>query len=143
MFAGTNAVGLVVQGIILSWILKIEKKCDCSKDWRRDYIKYVSIINIALTFLMLFLITFMRQKLINGITGLGARGVKAMGVVAALAVLVNLISILTYIPDLKKRDCTCALENDWRDNFIFWWMLIGTILMFIVPAIVVTKKLTQ
>jgi magnesium-transporting ATPase (P-type) len=129
-----NGLGLVVQIIVLSWILKIEKKCDCSKDWRRDYMKYMSIIGIALPFLIVFLTVFMRQKLTNGILGLGNHGVKAMGVTAviiALAGLVNLFSILTYIPSLKKRGCTCAIEDDWRDNFIFWWTLIGLILTIV------------
>ena len=142
----TNGLGLAVQAIVLSWILKIEKKCECSKDWRRDYIKYMSIISIALTFLIVFLAVFMRQQVTNGIMGLGGRGVKAMGataVLVALAGLVNLAAILTYIPDLKKRGCECAIKDDWRDNFIWWWMLIGTILMFIVPFVVATKKLAH
>jgi hypothetical protein len=132
MFAGPTAVGLVVQGIILSWILKIEKKCDCSKDWRRDYMKYFTLFNI----LFAFVILFMSQRVIL------ALGPPGMAVIGAAA-FVNMFAILTYIPSLKKRNCSCALENEWRDNFIFWWTLIGALLMFIVPAVVVTKKLTH
>ena len=44
---GAISVGLLFQGIVLSWINKIERKCPCSADWRRDYIKYFSIAMIV------------------------------------------------------------------------------------------------
>jgi hypothetical protein len=104
--------GLVLQGIVLSWINKLERKCKCSEDWRRDYIKYYSIILIVISLL--------------SASGFHLKNVPIF-VVIGLAGLVNLGSILSYIPDLKKKQCDCAIENDWRDNFIFWWILISLI----------------
>ena len=105
--------GLVLQGIVLSWINKLERKCKCSEDWRRDYIKYYSIILIVTSLL--------------SASGFHPKNVPLF-VVIGLAGLVNLGSILSYIPDLKKKGCDCAIEDDWRDNFIFWYMIIGLVL---------------
>jgi hypothetical protein len=48
------ALTVALQAIVLSWILKIEKKCPCSVDWRRDYMKYMSIIMALNTGLSVF-----------------------------------------------------------------------------------------
>ena len=129
---GAPALGLVVQGIVLSWILKIEKKCDCSKDWRRDYMKFYSIFSILFAFILMIL----RERAILFIN-------KPIFAVLTIIGIVNLASILTYIPSLKKRECTCAIEDDWRDNFIFWWTLIGLLLMIIVPAAIAFKTMKR
>lgn len=110
-------LGLVVQSIILSWVNKLERKCECSADWRRDYIKYFTIAMI-----------------IYGVAGaLAPKQILNMPLVAivGLASIVNLGSILSYIPNLKKKGCDCATENDWRDNFIFWWSLLSVILVVV------------
>jgi hypothetical protein len=120
--------GLVLQGIVLSWINKLERKCKCSEDWRRDYIKYYSIILIVTSLL--------------SASGFHPKNVPLF-VVIGLAGLVNLGSILSYIPDLKKKQCECAIENDWRDNFIFWWILISLIFTVLgsgVLAFMLTRK---
>jgi hypothetical protein len=120
--------GLVLQGIVLSWINKLERKCKCSEDWRRDYIKYYSIILIVISLL--------------SASGFHLKNVPLF-VVIGLAGLVNLGSILSYIPDLKKNQCDCAIENDWRDNFIFWWILISLIFTVLgsgVLAFMLTRK---
>ena len=120
--------GLLLQGIVLSWINKLERKCKCSEDWRRDYIKYYSIILIVISLL--------------SASGFHLKNVPIF-VVIGLAGLVNLGSILSYIPDLKKKQCDCAIENDWRDNFIFWWILISLIFTVLgsgVLAFMLTRK---
>lgn len=105
---------LVLNGIILSWVNKLEKKCKCSADWRRDYIKYFSIVSIIFAFANVFMHSSTQKLPVMMIVG--------------LAGLVNLGSILSYIPDLKKKQCNCAIEDDWRDNFIFWWIITSLIL---------------
>jgi len=123
-------IGFVIQGIILSWINKLERKCECSADWRRDYIKYFSIAMIVFSAARLIVpdqTEFMPVMFTVGLAGL-----------------VNVVSILSYIPDLKKKQCDCAIENDWRDNFIFWWILISLILTTLVSggatAFMLTRK---
>lgn len=108
--------GLVFQGVVLSWINKLEKKCECSADWRRDFIKYYSFILILVSLLAVAKIQIKNAPVM---------------VLLGLVGLVNVVSVLTYIPDLKKKQCDCAIENDWRDNFIFWWIITSLILSFV------------
>lgn len=103
--------GLIINGIVLSWISKIERQCECSRDWRRDIIKYVSIAGLIQALAIAARIRIPPVVLM----------------IMTLAGLVYLYSVLTYIPKLE-RDCSCATEYEWRDNFIFWWTLVGLVL---------------
>jgi hypothetical protein len=121
---------LVLNGIILSWVNKLEKKCECSADWRRDYIKYFSIVSIIFAFANAFMPNLIKTLL-------------PLLMIFGLAGLVNLGSILSYIPGLKKKQCNCAIEKDWRDNFIFWWIIISLILPVLASgaaAFMLTRK---
>ncbi len=40
-------------------------------------------------------------------------------------------TVLSYIPMLDKTRCDCATQGDWRDNFIFWFMIASLILPLI------------
>ena len=120
---------IVFSAIVLSWILKSEKKCDCSQDWRRDYIKYFNIVAIVFAVVQLTARSFFREKIMSALNKpLFLKGTLGVATVYGLAALVNAGSILTYIPDLKKKGCDCATEDDWRDNFIFWYMIIALVL---------------
>jgi hypothetical protein len=110
-------LGFVFQGIVLSWINKLERKCECSADWRREYTKYFTIVMILYGALRLVSPKMAMMPLVM--------------IPIGLAGLVNLGSILSYIPDLKKKQCDCAIEDEWRDNFIFWW----TLLALVVPIL--------
>lgn len=103
--------GLIINGIVLSWISKIERQCECSRDWRRDVIKYVSIAGLIQALAIAARIRIPPVVLMT----------------VTLAGLVYLYSVLTYIPRLE-RECSCATEYEWRDNFIFWWTLAGLVL---------------
>jgi hypothetical protein len=103
--------GLIINGIVLSWIFKIERQCECSRDWRRDVIKYVSIAGLVQALAIAARIRIPPVVLM----------------IMTLAGLVYLYSVLTYIPKLQ-RDCSCATEYEWRDNFMFWWNLVGLVL---------------
>lgn len=112
MNALVPVVGLAFQGIVLSWIRKLELQCNCSKDWRRDFIKMISIVAVIMNGTIL-------------VTGKPfVSGPAALSVLGLLG-LVNVFAVLTYIPALKKKACVCAIEDEWRDNFIFWWVAFG------------------
>ena len=41
---------LILNGIFLHYVYTLEKdQCECSFDWKRDYIKYYTIIMFAIT----------------------------------------------------------------------------------------------
>ena len=109
-----NLAGLAFQGIVLSWILKIEKVCGCSERWQRDYIKWYAIATIGMVIAVAAGLQIKNKALAGAFFGAG---------------LVNMYAVLTYIPKLNKTGCSCATENDWRDNFIYWWTVLGTLIM--------------
>lgn len=111
--------GLALQGIILSWIFRLERECNCSKDWRRDYIKFYSFAAVA------FIAATLTKCQLPPVL------VMTLG----LAALVNLYSILSYIPALKRNACTCATEDDWRDNFIYWWVLLSLVVSVLMVVV--------
>jgi hypothetical protein len=116
-------IGLAFQSIVLSWIFKLERQCNCSKDWRRDFIKYYSFTGVAV--LLVALAKFRLPPVVM--------------MTIALAGLVNLYSVLSYIPMLNRNACTCATEDDWRDNFIYWWMILSVV-MVVLATVVVSRK---
>ena len=118
----------VFHGIVLSWINKLEKKCECSKDWRRDYIKYFSILSVL--FVIFNLIAHPKPTPMLGMIAMAW----------AAAGFVNVGSILTYVPDLKRKQCDCAIEGDLRDDFIFWWVLIAFMFAFAGSVIMLARK---
>ena len=130
MSQAVGALGTIAfSSIVLSWILKNEKKCECGQDWRRDYIKYFSIVVIVFAVMQLTARSFFKQQILSSMNKpLVMKGLMGFATVYGLAALVNMGSILTYIPDLKKKGCGCAIDDDWRDNFIFWYMIIGLFL---------------
>ena len=111
-------IGLAFQSIVLSWIFKLERQCNCSKDWRRDFIKYYSFTGVAV-----LLAAFAKFRL-----------PPVVMMTIALAGLVNLYSVLSYIPMLNRNACTCATEDDWRDNFIYWYMILSVVTVVLVSG---------
>jgi hypothetical protein len=55
------------------------------------------------------------------------------------AALVNIYAVLTFIPKLNKTGCTCATENDWRDNFIYWWAVLSTLVILFLATSALLK----
>jgi len=120
--------GLIFQAIVLSWILKLEKSgCECSDDWRRDYIKYYTIAVIALT---LALLTSARNFSVY---------IRNFIFIVPFY-LVYLYSVLTFVPNLWSHECDCATKGDWRDDFIFWWIAVGLLLQGVGAALLMTKR---
>lgn len=119
--------GFIVNAITLSWIFDIEKKCGCSDDWRRDYMKYY----IIMAFVMVFALLASKPNMAT---------LKYIVPPLFVAMLVYIYSVLTYIQKLNKTKCTCATLGDWRDDFIYWIVLISFVLQ-LVGAIVLVAVL--
>lgn len=105
-----------------SYIKMLERaKCDCSKGFIRNYIKYIPIVGYIISVIMHIIITFKLRKLS-----------KFAGILIFINVfLLTLTSHLYvyYFDKISFKKCGCAL--DWKLNFIW---LKGFILR-IIPAI--------
>jgi hypothetical protein len=95
--------GLAWNGVALSWIIDLEKKgCQCTADWRRQYLKYWYMFSIALTvFIMVSKRAPLPLMIFSGVAGLVA--------FAALA---------TMLWAIERRDCSCA--QDWREKALLF-----------------------
>jgi hypothetical protein len=80
--------------------------------------------------------SFFRDKILGFMNKpLFMKGLLGFATIYGLAALVNIGSILTYIPGLKKKGCDCAIDDDWRDNFIFWYTIIALVLATVMFAV--------
>ena len=119
--------GLVINAIILSWIFKVQKNCPCSDDWRREYIKYYIIASYIVSLFVVFVIK-------------NPKVMVALLPITLGALITYFYSVLTYIPMLHKTHCDCATQGDWRDNFIFWWVIASLILTILGAGILISRR---
>ena len=108
---------LVIQGIFLNFVLKLERKqCECSRDIRRDIIKHYSVVLIALSLLMVFV---------------PKRAPLLVNYVLPLAGLLNLVYIglvVSYVHNLVNKKCECS--GTWgRDVMYYYSLLILAIML--------------
>lgn len=93
---------------ILSYVYLLElNNCECSRDWRRDYIFYYSIIYIftVISFLLLPDIFYKNMGLAI-----------LLKVMLALLLLVNIYCLYTYADKLEKIKCKCS--KNFARNFM-------------------------
>jgi len=136
----TKEVSPMVQGsiviiynlLILGYILTLEdKKCGCITDWRHDFIKYYSI---GLIIWGLLTISF----------GLGTSKnnfVCFLKNILMFAALFNIWCLYTYVGDLDKTKCSCAIDKQKNMHyFLYIWryILVGALVLSLVSIIVCT-----
>jgi len=125
-------LGLVFIIIILIYILELEKKkCYCSKHWMRDFIKYVSIIMLVLTTIMLFIPNGKELCKNNEICRVYLE-------LYGLLVFAYIIIILVYFFHITKKiksDCECAL--DWKRYALLYPFIAIFIVLFILIIVLI------
>lgn len=98
MLTLASIITLVFWGLALKWIMDLERKqCECSKDWRRDYMKYFFIAAILFQFAIL---------------SKNLKIVKSLAMPMGLATLVYIGVSLSYIISLRKKQCGCSQSNE-------------------------------
>lgn len=115
-------ISLVIGGMLYYYVTLLEKeKCECSKMWQRDYIKYYYIAMIVLLVLQLVL----GKNLRMGLHGLWV-----------VATIVNIYAMFSYGTVLYKTECTCAVKDHHNlYNFMVFYnyfQIIGVILSLLI-----------
>lgn len=100
------ALVLLVNTIMFTWIYDLEK-CDCAKSWKREVMKYSIPITVALAVLAVLLRTPEWKLVVYTVYDIASSFV--------------LITILSYVVDLRRETCECS--KDWRETFSFVWPL--------------------
>ena len=123
---------IIINLLILNYVLKLEKiSCECSNDWKRDYIKYFSYITIVIIFSMIAipLITTKYKKIIRTFA------FRVMANLFSIASIINVYSLFTYSQNMVLSSCNCS--KSWERTFIYYYsMVIMSIYIFIISSII-------
>ena len=113
---------LVIYATILYYVYQLEQisdpPCDCSKDWRRDFIKwYFILISIYVIATLLTGYTFRPKSIFTAILGILS--------------LIQIYSLFTYVRNLKtETECKCATELDLYNVAKYYsWFQVGMLVL--------------
>lgn len=133
-------ISLVINIIILNYVLNLEKdKCSCSKDWKREIVKYTSGILIVLS-VVTILLTFVNTKP-NLLMILFFLAYMVVG-------LIHLVITCVYYIDLNQVE-SCNCSSNWKRPALLYPILVLAVAFFIgvINLIVfwpeISKKLDQ
>lgn len=109
-------INIILYFITFSWIVLLEKnKCECSKNWKRDFIKYY--IMAMILFMVLYGIYEITSvnKIINNYDFIFdfLRNIMLIAEIGFVTV------VFIYIRDLIKKGCKCS-ESPNRDISLFY-----------------------
>jgi len=128
----SSLVTILYNLLVLGYILQLEnKKCGCISDWRHDFIKYYSIALIiwGIITITLDLGTSKDQFVI------------LLKNILMFAALINIWCLYTYVGDLDKTKCMCAIDKQKNMHyFLYIWryVLVGVLMLSLVAVILGT-----
>jgi hypothetical protein len=118
------AVNIIFFYLALKWVQDLEKKkCTCSVDWRRTYMKLFYIASIL----------FQGALLFNSRTL-----IKYLAVPVSMASIGYLYVTLTYVHKLIVESCDCTSG---QHRTILFWLALGQAFLLAFSIFVGTKKL--
>lgn len=128
-----SIITIIYNLLILGYLITLEgQKCNCIMDWRHNYIKFFSSIMIiwALIIILLHNTSYQHGTLITLLQSL-----------LMILSLVNIWCLFTYVGDLDRTRCSCAVEKQ-RDlhYFLYIWryVLVGSIVFSLIMIILTT-----
>lgn len=123
-------LSLIVNIIIINYVQKLEeKKCECSEDWRRDFIKIFSIVTVLL---IIFIIILNIIKV--SIPTILLRLFRVLFGLYGLVAIVNIIALFTYAQKMMTS-CDCDCSKEWERTFIYYYsILIAAFYILVVVA---------
>ena len=132
-------VVLLINILIVNYIRKLEKiTCDCSIQWKRDYIKIYSLLTIILTslicliplLLQIFSIKYNIQSVLDN------KAFTYLGYIYTLFGLVNVYALFTYSQQIVIGNCDCS--KSWERTFIYYYsMLIMSLYIFMAALLLI------
>ena len=109
------SISLLVNLSMITWIQKLEKiECECSEDWKRQFILYA-----AYFFAILSIITFV-MNVIYFVSNKTA--FKVNEYVSGLLVFFNLVNLMIsiiYVYNLRNNECKCS--EDIRRDYVYYY----------------------
>jgi len=120
--------------LVLSYIVSLENKiCGCINDWRHDFIKYYCV-GLILWGLITIAFNLVSSK---------SKFVMLLKNILMVAALLNVWCLYTYVGDLDKTKCSCAIDKQKNMHyFLYLWryVLVGALIMALVSVIMINLK---
>jgi hypothetical protein len=125
------------------WVKNLEDiSCECSENWKRDYIKYFLIsyfvVNIINLLLSIYINSIKNKEgvfmaLTNNPLYIMWNGII---MVYLLFAFVNIFVVITYIQNLKDANCECS-EDIKREIYWYYNIIIASIIaLFVLLSII-------
>ena len=112
--------GLTYNMMLIYYLNNLQDaNCDCVIDWRYYLVKYMSVFGILTTILFLFFkidIFYSKNNILKNLY--------------SIIMIVNVYAFFTYIRDLKKTQCSCAVSK--QINLTSFFHIMSYILFFVV-----------
>jgi hypothetical protein len=129
-------VSLIAAVIMYMYVTDLEKEqCECSKGWKRDVVKYLSIVFMAVNVLSLLA----SLGLFDGIFG-NLKSSSLFPLLSVLYVLVTLvylcITLVFYIDLTTHKGCGCCY--DWKRHALLY-----PIIVFLIGLLIGVYNLTM
>ena len=128
-------MALGFHGVVLKYITDLEKdnNCACSKNWKRDFIKYYLITSLVfLGFSLVRVLLNMKNNLVGVL----------VGSLVKIAGLVNLFIMLFYTNELKSKNCECSKNwvRKFMNNYSFFMLVFYPVVSILLLAFMLLKK---
>ncbi len=127
---------LALQGSILYYLYNLEDAdCNCIRDWRHNFIKGMSLLIIFFSFIALIGFDLKNSAF------------KWLVIIKFILTIINVYAFFTYVGDLNKTQCSCAVNKqpilNSIMNFIRWLyvIIIGLALLVLIAFIVLGYSL--
>jgi hypothetical protein len=115
-------ITVIYNVLVIGYLLALEgRKCGCIRDWRHDFMKYYSGAIIVWSILFYYVAMSTKNQfaiIINNIL--------------MFAGLISLWCLYTYVGDLDKTQCKCAVEKQKNMHyFLYLWRYVPVILIIL------------
>ena len=121
---------VLINIIIFNFIYKLEKtQCKCSKGYRRDFIKYYSLLTIFIG--IIFIIGILKV--------LSHPVLKLVSTIYSVLGLLNVYLLFRLSQDLVIKKCTCS--NSWDQKFVYYYSMVIMSVYVILITILLFKSL--
>jgi len=111
----------IINLIIIYYLYNLEDKtCNCIRDWRHDYIKYLSMFMIVYNILSLFFIILIESHIFK--------------IIMVILSIINIYAFFTYITELNNTKCECAVI---KQKQIHKFLMVWRYVLFIIPIILI------
>lgn len=107
----------IIFSIFFLYVINLERdNCECSIDWKREYVKYFSLTLVIFSIIeFIFPLVYSKLYFIQFLLGLGG--------------LAFIFIVVSYIRDLKRNDCRCS--KDWKRTAMEVYAWISIILLVV------------